>query len=56
MDPTAAMKTLIITEKSSQATTAAWESLARNKRVALPRGYDQDFDTCRRFLDANSKS
>jgi DNA topoisomerase-3 len=31
------------------------QSLARGKRVALPEGYQQDFDACRRFLDEHAR-
>ena len=31
------------------------KSLAGNKNVKLPPGYDQDFDTCRRFLDRHPR-
>ena len=44
----------------SQAPTAAMisfaERLARDKRIAPPSRYDQDFDTCRRFLDEHSEN
>jgi DNA topoisomerase-3 len=43
----------------SQAPTAKMvayaQSLARGKRVALPEGYQQDFDACRRFLDEHAR-
>lgn len=31
------------------------QRLAKDKSVTLPRGYDQDFEICRRFLDQNLK-
>ena len=31
------------------------QSLARGKKVALPEGYQQDFDACRRFLDEHAR-
>jgi DNA topoisomerase-3 len=31
------------------------KSLAGNKKVKLPPGYTQDFETCRRFLDQHSR-
>ena len=31
------------------------KSLAGNKKVKLPPGYAQDFETCRRFLDQHSR-
>jgi DNA topoisomerase-3 len=31
------------------------KSLAGNKNIKLPPGYDQDFETCRRFLDQHSR-
>ncbi len=44
----------------SQAPTAAMISfadrLARDKRIEPPSRYDQDFDTCRRFLDEHSEN
>jgi hypothetical protein len=30
------------------------ERLAKDKRAALPSGYDKDFDICRRFLDQHA--
>jgi len=30
------------------------ERLARDKRAALPSGYDKDFDICCRFLDQHA--
>jgi DNA topoisomerase III len=30
------------------------ERLAKDKRAALPAGYDKDFDICRRFLDQHA--
>lgn len=46
------------TETGSSAPTAKMvanaKSLAENKKVKLPSGYDQDFGTCRRFLDQHS--
>jgi DNA topoisomerase-3 len=31
------------------------KSLAGNKKVKLPPGYAQDFETCRRFLDQHAR-
>ncbi|MEQ1695634.1 MAG: hypothetical protein ABL901_07315 [Hyphomicrobiaceae bacterium] len=31
------------------------QRLAKDKSASLPRGYDSDFEICRRFLDQNLK-
>jgi hypothetical protein len=31
------------------------QSLARSKKVTLPDGYQQDFHTCRGFLDEHAR-
>ena len=30
------------------------QRLAKDKKAALPSGYDKDFDICRRFLDQHA--
>jgi DNA topoisomerase III len=31
------------------------QSLARDKKVTLPEGYERDFKACRRFLDEHAR-
>ena len=43
------------TQAQIRALVAYAKSLAGNKKVRLPPGYAQDFETCRHFLDQHSR-